>query len=77
MKSSGSISATTDRDPQAVEQRRLCPTRQILIVADVGQRQRRRTRMPPGRLMVPTAMDEQVEVQLPLHRANPVLDCDD
>ena len=50
-----------------IEQPGLRPLRQILVVADVGQRQRRRQRMPPRRLVVAAAVDEQVEMQLPLH----------
>src|SRR6185369_6733436 len=50
-----------------VEQPGLGPLRQILVVADVGQRQRRRQRMPPRRLVVAAAVDEQIEMQLPLH----------
>ena len=50
-----------------VEQARLCPLRQILVVADVGQRQRRGQRMPPRRFVVAAAVDEQVEMQLPRH----------
>ena len=56
-----------------IEQRRLCPLGQILVIADVGQRQRRGRRMPPGRLVMAAAVDEQVQVQLPLHRAYPWL----
>lgn len=51
-----------------VEQRRLGALRQILVVANVGQRQWRGVGMPPRGLMMATAVDEQVQVQLPLHR---------
>ncbi len=55
-----------------IEQRRLGALRQILVVADVGQRQRRGMRMPPRRLVMAAAVDEQVEVQLPFHRTGPL-----
>ena len=51
-----------------VEQRRLGPLRQILVIADVGQRQRRGVRMPPRRLVVAAAVHKQVQMQLPFHR---------
>jgi hypothetical protein len=57
-------------DENRVELRRLRPPGQILVVADIGQRQRRRSRMPPGGLVVPAAVNEEVQVQLPLHRAH-------
>jgi len=34
-------------EKNGVEQRSLSPARQILVIADVGQRQRRGSRMPP------------------------------
>ena len=49
-----------------VEQRGFGALRQVLVVADVGQRQGRRRRMAPRRLMMASAVDEQVEMQLPL-----------
>ncbi len=54
-----------------VEFRRFRLARQILVVADVGQRQRRRVRMPPRRLVMAAAVKEQVEVQLARHRGLP------
>jgi len=60
-------------DEDRVEQRRLRPLRQILVAADIGQRQRRRCRMPPRGLVVTAAVNEKVEVQLPLHGAHSVV----
>ena len=50
-----------------IEQACFCPLRQILVVADVGQRQRRGSWMPPRCFMVPAAMYEQVQMQLLRH----------
>ena len=51
-----------------VKPRRLGTLRQILVIADIGQRQRRGRRVPPRRLVVTATVDEEVEMQLPLHR---------
>ena len=45
--------------------------RQILVIADVGQGQRRGSPMAPRRLVMTAAVDEQIEVQLPFHRVGP------
>ena len=43
--------------------------REIDVVTNIGQRQRRGRRMPPRRLMMAAAVNEQIEVQLPCHTA--------
>src|SRR6202034_588865 len=43
--------------------------REVYIITNIGQRQRRGGRMPPRRLMMATAMNEQIEVQLTCHAA--------
>ena len=50
------------REKDRIEQRRLRALRQILIVVDIGQCQRRRGGVAPRRLVVATAVDEQVKV---------------
>jgi len=45
-----------------IEQRRLGPLRQVLVVFDIRQRSRRRGGMPPRRLVVAPAVDEEVQV---------------
>ena len=54
-----------------IEQPGLGASRQILVIAYIGERQRRGCGMAPRRLVVTAAMDEQVEVQLPYHDAVP------
>jgi hypothetical protein len=56
-----------------IEQRRLRTAREVLVVADVGECERRGRRMAPRRLMVSAAVDEQVEMQLPFHGCHPAL----
>ena len=58
-------------EENGIEQCRFGALCQILVIPDVGQWQRRGSRMTPRRLMMAAAVDEQVEVQLPSHRANP------
>ena len=43
--------------------------REVGVVADVGQRQRRGGRMAPGGFVMAAAVDEEVEVQLAWGRA--------
>ena len=50
-----------------IEQPGLGALRQVLVVADVGQWQRRGCRMPPRRLVMAPAVNEQIEMQLALH----------
>ena len=46
----------------------LGPLRQVAIVVDIRQRQRRCARMAPGRLVMAAALNEQIEMNLALHR---------
>ena len=50
-----------------VEQAGLGLLRHLHRVADIGERQLRRLRMPPRGLVMPAALDEQVEVHLACH----------
>jgi hypothetical protein len=50
-----------------VEQCSLCALRQIQIITDVGEGERCGRRVPPRCFMVAAAVDEQVEMQLPVH----------
>ena len=50
-----------------IEQPRFRLLREVRVIADVRQRPRRGCRASPGGLMVPAAMDEEVEVKLPSH----------
>ena len=54
-----------------VEQAGLGPLRELTVVGDVGQRQRRTARVAPGRFVVTPAVDEQVQVHRAGHRASP------
>jgi hypothetical protein len=58
-------------EEERIEQRCLGALCQVLVIADVGQGQRRRTPMPPRRLVMAATVDEQVEVQLPIHQVSP------
>src|SRR6185437_16530441 len=58
-----------------IEQPGFGALRHVLEIADVGERQRRRLGMPPRRLVVAAAVDEQVEVHLAGHRALAFLCC--
>src|SRR5207237_7116866 len=58
-------------EENGIEQCGFGPLGQILVIADVGQWQRRRSRMAPRRLVMAAAVDEQVQVQLSSHRAGP------
>jgi hypothetical protein len=51
-----------------IEQPRFCVLRQCLVIADIGQRQRRRRGVSPGRLMVAATVDEQIQVHVTFHR---------
>ncbi len=50
-----------------IEQPRLRAAREIPVVADVAERERRGLRMPPRRFMMPAAVDEKIEMKLPFH----------
>jgi hypothetical protein len=58
-------------EENGIEHRCFGALRQIQVIVDVGQWQRRRSRMAPRRLVMAAAVDEQVEVQVPSHRASP------
>ena len=50
-----------------IEQPRFRLLREVRVIADVRQRPRRGCRAAPGGLMVPAAMDEEIEVKVPGH----------
>ena len=54
-------------EEDGVEQPRLGPLREVCVVADVGERERRGRRVAPGGFVMAAGMDEQVEVQPPRH----------
>ena len=58
-------------EKDGIEQSGLGSLRQIHIIPDIGQRQRRRRRMAPRCLVMAPTVNEQVQMQLPLH--GPVL----
>src|SRR6185312_3314084 len=58
-----------------IEQPGFGALRHVLEVADVGQRPRRRLGMAPRRLVMPAAVDEQVEMHPAGHRAIASLCC--
>src|SRR5262245_43455807 len=55
------------REEDGIEQSRFRLLRQRLVVADVRQRQRRRRRVSPGRLVVSATVDEQIQVHVAFH----------
>jgi hypothetical protein len=42
---------------------------EILVVPDVGEGERRRQRVAPRCLVMAATVNEQIEMELPLHRA--------
>ena len=55
------------REEDRIEQPRFRLLRQGLVVADIGQRQRRSRGVPPGRLVVTATVDEQIQVYVAFH----------
>ena len=62
------------RQEDGVEQPGLRAAREILVVADVGERQRRSVGMAPRGFVVTAAVDEEIEVELLFHAL--ILCCD-